>query len=177
MNYKGQKNNFYNQYKNNNYSNNYNYNNFNIDNDINNKVDIVVDKLIKNENQNKLPYDEFDQALSLNDKFIFKDIDLEISNNNNLFCYVPEENIQGLYSINFQPSSKKVKFNYLKHYSFLGNKRTNLDNIIQNFDNNNNNINNEPNNNIENFNNIDIIFKTIFKNRKTFYGNNEIKKI
>ena len=176
MNYKGQKNNFYNQYKNNNYSNNYNYNNFNIDNDINNKVDIVVDKLIKNENQNKLPYDEFDQALSLNDKFIFKDIDLEISNNNNLFCYVPEENIQGLYSINFQPSSKKVKFNYLKHYSFLGNKRTNLDNIIQNFDNNNNNINNEPNNNIENFNNIDIIFKTIFKNRKTFYGNNEIKK-
>ena len=176
MNYKGQKNNFYNQYKNNNYSNNYNCNNFNIDNDINNKVDIVVDKLIKNENQNKLPYDEFDQALSLNDKFIFKDIDLEISNNNNLFCYVPEENIQGLYSINFQPSSKKVKFNYLKHYSFLGNKRTNLDNIIQNFDNNNNNINNEPNNNIENFNNIDIIFKTIFKNRKTFYGNNEIKK-
>ena len=176
MNYKGQKNNFYNQYKNNNYSNNYNYNNFNIDNDINNKGDIVVDKLIKNENQNKLPYDEFDQALSLNDKFIFKDIDLEISNNNNLFCYVPEENIQGLYSINFQPSSKKVKFNYLKHYSFLGNKRTNLDNIIQNFDNNNNNINNEPNNNIENFNNIDIIFKTIFKNRKTFYGNNEIKK-
>ena len=176
MNYKGQKNNFYNQYKNNNYSNNYNCNNFNIDNDINNKVDIVVDKLIKNENQNKLPYDEFDQALSLNDKFIFRDIDLEISNNNNLFCYVPEENIQGLYSINFQPSSKKVKFNYLKHYSFLGNKRTNLDNIIQNFDNNNNNINNEPNNNIENFNNIDIIFKTIFKNRKTFYGNNEIKK-
>ena len=176
MNYKGQKNNFYNQYKNNNYSNNYNCNNFNIDNDINNKGDIVVDKLIKNENQNKLPYDEFDQALSLNDKFIFKDIDLEISNNNNLFCYVPEENIQGLYSINFQPSSKKVKFNYLKHYSFLGNKRTNLDNIIQNFDNNNNNINNEPNNNIENFNNIDIIFKTIFKNRKTFYGNNEIKK-
>ena len=176
MNYKGQKNNFYNQYKNNNYSNNYDYNNFNIDNDINNKVDIVVDKLIKNENQNKLPYDEFDQALSLNDKFIFKDIDLEISNNNNLFCYVPEENIQGLYSINFQPSSKKVKFNYLKHYSFLGNKRNNLDNIIQNFDNNNNNINNEPNNNIENFNNIDIIFKTIFKNRKTFYGNNEIKK-
>ena len=166
MNNREQRNNCYYNY--NYFNNNNNYDFKNIDN-----ISILNDKS-QNENENNLINNELDQALSLNDKFIFKDIELEQNNNNNLFCYVPEENIQGLYSINIQPLNKKVKFNYLKHYSFLGNKRNNLDNIIQSFE-NNNNINNDPNNNIEN-NNIDIIFKNIFKNRKTFYGNNEIKK-
>ena len=165
------------------YNNNSNYNNKynnfinNINNEINNNNIIYNNNSIFSaliQNKNNLPNNEIDQALSLNDKFIFKDIELEI-NNNNLFCYVPQENIQGLCSINIQPSNKKVKFKYLKHYTFLGNKRNNNDNIYQNFD-INNNINIESNNNIENNNNIDVIFKNIFKNRKNFYGNDEMKK-
>jgi len=157
---------------NNNNNININYNNNNRNNDINNNINNLNNLIleIKNNNKNCL-----DQALSLNDKFVSKNIDLEPDNNNNiLFCYIPEENIQGLYSINIKPNSNKIKLNYLKHYSFLGNKRNNNENIYQNFD-NSNIINNEVNNNnLEN--NMDNIFKTIFKNRKNYYANNDIKK-
>jgi hypothetical protein len=172
------------------YNNNYNYkyndkyNNFNNNNiykeyknNINNSIfnDLNENKNKNNENIDNHNDNDLDQALSLNDKFVFKDIELEENNRNNLFCYVPEENIQGLYSINIELSNKNVKFKYLKH--FLGNKRNNNDNIYQPFE-NNNNINIEPNNIIEQNNNIiDNIFKTIFKNRKNFYGNADIKKI
>ena len=171
------------------YNNNYNYkyndkyNNYNNNNiykeyknNINNSIfnDLNENKNKNNENIDNHNDNDLDQALSLNDKFVFKDIELEENNRNNLFCYVPEENIQGLYSINIELSNKNVKFKYLKH--FLGNKRNNNDNIYQQFE-NNNNINIEANNIIEQNNIIiDNIFKTIFKNRKNFYGNVDIKK-
>ena len=161
----------YSQYSNNNKQNNkfnnYNYNNENNINDINNEIN----DLNQIQSENNSLNNDLDQALSLNDKFVFKNIPLEKNNNNNLFCYVPEENIQGLYSINLYPNSNSLKFNYLKYNTFLGNKRNNNDNIYPNLD--NNNINNEQNI-FEN--NIDNIFRAIFKNRKNFYGNNNIKK-
>ena len=148
----------------NNQNNNYpNKNIFNINNNINNNI-------YKDLNQNKKSNNDLDQALSLNDKFIFKDIELE-PNNNNLFFYVPEENIQGLCSINIEPYNKIAKCKYLKHFSTLGNKRNNTDIIQQNF----NDINAQPKNVVEN-GNFSILFKNIFENRKNFYGNNEIKK-
>ena len=150
----------------NNQNNNYpNKNIFNINNNINNNI-------YKDLNQNKKSNNDLDQALSLNDKFIFKNIELESNNNNNnLFFYVPEENIQGLCSINIEPSSKIAKCKYLKHFSTLGNKRNNTDIIQQTF----NNINAQPKNVVEN-GNFSFLFKNIFENRKNFYGNNEIKK-
>ena len=169
-----------------NINNNISNNNNNISNDLieDEENNIVNNSIFSNltnknnlddidQNKNNLNNKEVDQALSLNDKFIYKNIELDNSkNNNNYLCYIPEENIQGLFSINIQPLNNTIKLNYLKHCSLLGNKRNNNDNIYQNFE--NNNINNEQNK-LEN-NYIDNIFKTIFKNRKNFYGNNEIKK-
>ena len=134
-----------------------------INDDINLYKGINLDE--KNESKNK---NEFDQALSLNDKFKTKRIQLEANNNKELFFYVPEENIQGLYTISLENNKNSVKLNYLKHSSFLGNKRNNENNFENNI------INEQNNNNIEN--NIDNIFKYIFLNRKSFYADFEIKK-
>ena len=158
--------------------NNSNYsqsNRFDNNNNQNSNINISSIKNILNDevnNEKKSSNIELEQALSLKDKFVSKNIPLERNmNDNNSFCYVPEENIQGLYSINVQPFGNSLEFNYLKHYSFIGNKRNN-DNIY-NFD-INNNIGNDQNN-IDN-KKLDDIFITIFKNRKIFYGNNEVKK-
>ena len=121
--------------------------NINLNKDINIEE---KDEIIKNEEK------EFDQVLSLKDKFKSKKITLEKNNNNELFFYVPEENLQGLYTISLQDSKKLVKLNYLKHSLFLGNKRNNENNLE------NIKINEQCNiNNVEN--SIDILFKNIFK--------------
>ena len=134
--------------------------NINLNKDINIEE---KDEIIKNEEK------EFDQVLSLKDKFKSKKITLEKNNNNELFFYVPEENLQGLYTISLQDSKKLVKLNYLKHSLFLGNKRNNENNLE------NIKINEQCNiNNVEN--SIDILFKNIFKNRKNFYADFEIRK-
>jgi len=157
---------------NSNYSQSYrldNNNNQNSNINISSIINIFNDEV---KNEKKSSNIELEQAISLKDKFVSKNIPLERNmNGNNSFCYVPEENIQGLYSINVQPFGNSLEFNYLKHYSFIGNKRNN-DNIY-NLDLNNNNGNDQ--NNIDN-KKLDDIFITIFKNRKNFYGNNEIKK-
>ena len=167
----------HNKYKFNDNNSNYSQSNrFDNSNNQNNNINIssiinILNDEIKNEKKSSNV--ELEQALSLKDKFISKNIPLERNlNDNNSFCYVPEENIQGLYSINVQPFGNSLEFNYLKHYSFIGNKRNNNDNIF-NFD-INNNIGNDQNN-IDN-KKLDDIFISIFKNRKNFYGNNEIKK-
>ena len=132
---------------------------------INHNIEINLEEkneIIKNEEE------EFDQTLSLNDKFKSKNIKLEKNNKNELFFYVPEENLHGLYTISLQDAKKSVQLNYLKHSLFLGNKRNNENNIE------NNKITEQNNNNAEN--NIDIIFKNIFKNRKNFYADFEIRK-
>ena len=158
--------------------NNSNYSqSFRFDNNNNQNSNINISSIInifndEVKNEKKSSNIELEQAISLKDKFVSKNIPLERNKNgNNSFCYVPEENIQGLYSINVQPFGNSLEFNYLKHYSFIGNKRNN-DNIY-NLDLNNNNGNDQ--NNIDN-KKLDDIFITIFKNRKNFYGNNEIKK-
>ena len=121
------------------------------------------DEIVKNEEN------EFDQTLSLKDKFKSKNIKLEKNNNNELFFYVPEENLHGLYTISLQDAKESVKLNYLKHSLFLGNKRNSDNNLENNKINEQNNINNVENN-------IDITFKNIFKNRKNFYADFEIRK-
>ena len=118
-----------------------------------------------NDKTDKNINNDFAQSISLNDKFITQRINLETNSNNNLFYYVPEENIQGLYSI-FIENKSTLKLKYLKHNCFLGNKRNNENN-------NEINITNEQ---IVGENNVDIIFKNIFKNRKNFYSNYDIKK-
>ena len=132
---------------------------------INHNIEINLEEkneIIKNEEK------EFDQTLSLNDKFKSKNIKLEKNNKDELFFYVPEENLHGLYTISLQDAKKSVQLNYLKHSLFLGNKRNSENNIE------NNKITEQNNNNAEN--NIDIIFKNIFKNRKNFYADFEIRK-
>ena len=132
---------------------------------INHNIEINLEEkneIIKNEEV------EFDQTLSLNDKFKSKNIKLEKNNKDELFFYVPEENLHGLYTISLQDAKKSVQLNYLKHSLFLGNKRNSENNIE------NNKIIEQNNNNAEN--NIDIIFKNIFKNRKNFYADFEIRK-
>ena len=132
---------------------------------INHNIEINLEEkneIIKNEEV------EFDQTLSLNDKFKSKNIKLEKNNKDELFFYVPEENLHGLYTISLQDAKKSVQLNYLKHSLFLGNKRNSENNIE------NNKITEQNNNNAEN--NIDIIFKNIFKNRKNFYADFEIRK-
>ena len=132
---------------------------------INHNIEINLEEkneIIKNEEE------EFDQTLSLNDKFKSKNIKLEKNNKDELFFYVPEENLHGLYTISLQDAKKSVQLNYLKHSLFLGNKRNSENNIE------NNKITEQNNNNAEN--NIDIIFKNIFKNRKNFYADFEIRK-
>ena len=132
---------------------------------INHNIEINLEEkneIIKNEEI------EFDQTLSLNDKFKSKNIKLEKNNKDELFFYVPEENLHGLYTISLQDAKKSVQLNYLKHSLFLGNKRNSENNIE------NNKITEQNNNNAEN--NIDIIFKNIFKNRKNFYADFEIRK-
>ena len=158
----------------------YNINKYNINNNLYNQIDNQINESIfnmlnQNNENNKNKNNDLDQALSLDDKFTFKNVELEKKNDkkNNLFCYVPEENIQGLYSIDIELSDKNAKFKYLKY--FLGNKRNNNDNIYKLYD-NNNYMNKEANNNIEPYHSIDNIFKNIFKNRKNFYGNLDIKK-
>ena len=158
----------------------YNINKYNINNNLYNQIDNQINESIfnmlnQNNENNKNKNNDLDQALSLDDKFTFKNVELEKKNdkNNNLFCYVPEENIQGLYSIDIELSDKNAKFKYLKY--FLGNKRNNNDNIYKLYD-NNNYMNKEANGNIEPYHSIDNIFKNIFKNRKNFYGNLDIKK-
>jgi len=123
----------------------------------------IIDKE-KNDSSNKNEND-YDQALSLNDKFRMENIKLEMNNKRDLFFYVPEENIQSLFTISVENNTKSVKLNYLKH-SFLGNKRNNDNKIDYNI--------NEPNH-INNENILDI-FKTIFRSRKSFYADNEIRK-
>ena len=118
------------------------------------------DLLIKKE-------DDYDQALSLNNKFKTENLKLETNNKKDLFFYVPEENIQSLYTISFENNTKNVKLNYLKHSSFLGNKRNNENKIEYNLINELNNNNNE---------NILDIFKIIFRSRKSFYADNDIRK-
>ena len=160
----------YNKYKFDNNNSNFNNSNQNSNLNISSILNIINDEI---NNDKKSSNTDLEQALSLNDKFVSKNIPLERNlNDNNSFCYVPEENIQGLYSINVQHFGNSLEFKYLKHYSFIGNKRNNNDNIF-NFD-INNNIGNEQNN-MDN-KKLDDIFITIFKNRKNFYGNNEIKK-
>ena len=117
------------------------------------------DLLIKKE-------DDYDQALSLNNKFKTENLKLETNNKKDLFFYVPEENIQSLYTISFENNTKNVKLNYLKHSSFLGNKRNNENKIEYNL------INDQNNNN----ENILDIFKIIFRSRKSFYADNDIRK-
>ena len=120
----------------------YNINKYNINNNLYNQIDNQINESIfnmlnQNNENNKNKNNDLDQALSLDDKFTFKNVELEKKNdkNNNLFCYVPEENIQGLYSIDIELSDKNAKFKYLKY--FLGNKRNNNDNIYKLYDNNN----------------------------------------
>ena len=63
---------------------------------INHNIEINLEEkneIIKNEEE------EFDQTLSLNDKFKSKNIKLEKNNKDELFFYVPEENLHGLYTI------------------------------------------------------------------------------
>ena len=124
-------------------------------------------KIINLEENSSLIKNDFDQALSLNDKFRSKSIKLETNHNKDLFFYVPEENIQGLYTISFENSKKIAKLNYLKHSSFLGNKRSNDNNFEINIKLDNFNNNSE--------NSLDI-FKNIFKSRKSFYADYEIRK-
>ena len=169
---------FYNEFKyfyqkeNSNYSQSYkrNYNNNlesfpyqekeeNINNNLNKSLELE-EKSEKNE-KNKNNLNNYDQALSLNNKFKTKNIKLEKNKSNDLFFYVPEENIQGLYTVSLN-DNKSVKLNYLKH------KRNNENNIE------NNNKINDINNNIEY--NVDNILKNIFKNRKSFYADFEIRK-
>ena len=110
---------------------------------------------------------DYDQALSLNDKFKTEIIKLETNNKNDLFFYVPEENIQSLYTISLENNTKNIKLNYLKHRYFLGNKRNNENKFEYNIINEQNNNSNE---------NILDIFKNIFRSRKNFYADNEIRK-
>ena len=124
----------------------------------------MIDKE-KSDSSNKKEND-YDQALSLNDKFRTENIKLETNSKKELFFYVPEENIQSLFTISLENNTKNVKLNYLKHNSFLGNKRNNDNKIDYNL--------NEPNNN--NNENILDIFKNIFRSRKSFYADNEIRK-
>ena len=124
----------------------------------------IIDKE-KSDSSNKKEND-YDQALSLNDKFRTENIKLETNSKKELFFYVPEENIQSLFTISLENNTKNVKLNYLKHNSFLGNKRNNDNKIDYNL--------NEPNNN--NNENILDIFKNIFRSRKSFYADNEIRK-
>ena len=132
-------------------------------NDIN--LDEILDEE-ENDLSNKKE-DDYDQALSLNNKFKTENIKLEKNNKKDLFFYVPEENIQSLFTISFENSTKTVKLNYLKHSSFLGNKRNNENKIDFNI------INDQINNNNENI--LDI-FKIIFRSRKNFYADNDIRK-
>ena len=123
-------------------------------------------KFFNLEDNNLKIKNDFDQSLSLNNKFKTKKVKLETNNNDDLFFYVPEENIQSLYTISLENSKNSVKLNYLKHSSFLGNKRNNennLENNIKNEQMNNNEINSD-------------IFKNIFRNRKNFYADYEVRK-
>ena len=122
-----------------------------------------------NNRKGKNTEEELDEALSLTDKFDYKEINVVEKENNNFLCYVPEEITGRLCSINF-PNIKdnknnnfKVEFKYLKHNkSYLNKKR------------NNNDSNLEIESNSEIFNNN--TYNKIFNQRKKFYSNDEIKK-